>query len=101
VQLSSGAWIGNLHCSGPDVYARRDTARAASAVAGWAGSAPALLGGDFNLWAPAAAGFALAGGHAVDHFMVSGWGGAGPVAVLDGGQLSDHKPVVIELDNPS
>jgi endonuclease/exonuclease/phosphatase family metal-dependent hydrolase len=101
VRLSPGAWVGNLHCSGPDVDARRDTERAAAAVAAWTKSAPALLGGDFKLRAPAAPGFALAGGHAVDHFMVSGWGVAGPVAVLDGGRLSDHKPVMIELDNPS
>jgi endonuclease/exonuclease/phosphatase family metal-dependent hydrolase len=101
VRLSSGVWVGNLHSSGPDLDARRDAGRAAAAVAGWAGSDPALLGGDFNLRAPAAPGFALAGGHAVDHFMVAGWGVAGPVTVLDGGRLSDHKPVLLRVDNSS
>jgi endonuclease/exonuclease/phosphatase family metal-dependent hydrolase len=98
VRLPSGAWAANLHCSGPDVDARRDAVRAGAVVERWAVSAPVLLGGDFNLVAPTVPGFALAGGHGVDHFMVSGWRVASGVSVLDAGRLSDHNPVALELD---
>lgn len=102
VRLSTGAWVGNLHASGPDVYAWRDLGRAAAAVRRWAGSAPALLGGDFNLAAPtAAAGFALAGGHGVDHFLMARWPVTGGVEVLDAGRLSDHEPVALGLHDPN
>ncbi|HTX47462.1 MAG TPA: endonuclease/exonuclease/phosphatase family protein [Solirubrobacteraceae bacterium] len=98
VRLRSGAWAANVHCSGFDADARRDGGRAAAAVRGWATGDPVLLGGDFNVLAPSVPGFALAGGHGVDHFMVSGWRVASGVSVLDGGQLSDHRPVALELD---
>jgi endonuclease/exonuclease/phosphatase family metal-dependent hydrolase len=93
-------WIGNLHASGPDAFAVRDCARAGAALRGWAGmGTPAVLGGDFNLRAPAVPGFALAGGHDVDGFALARV--TGTVEVLDGGQLSDHRPVVLEMDNPN
>lgn len=98
VRLSSGEWVANLHCSGPDVDARRDARRAGAAVDRWAASAAVLLGGDFNVPAPAVPGFALAGGHGVDHFMVRRSRVAGRVSVLDAGRLSDHKPVILDLD---
>jgi hypothetical protein len=98
--LVDGVWIGNVHASGPAVLALRDCARASAALLGWAGPrAPALLGGDMNVGAPAVAGFALAGGHDVDHFLVSGLRVLGGVEVVDAGRLSDHRPVILALDN--
>jgi endonuclease/exonuclease/phosphatase family metal-dependent hydrolase len=92
-------WIGNLHASGPDAFAVRDCARAGAALREWAGTGtPAVLGGDFNLRAPVVPGFALAGGHDVDCFALAHV--TGTVEVLDGGRLSDHSPVVLEVDNP-
>jgi len=100
VRLSSGAWLANLHASGPDVAARRDAQRAGAWLSGWAGTSPALLAGDFNLAAPAVTGFALAGGHGVDGFVVARWAVAGGLSVLDGGRLSDHRPVLLGLREP-
>jgi endonuclease/exonuclease/phosphatase family metal-dependent hydrolase len=91
-------WVANLHASGPDAFALRDCARASAALLGWAGlSTPAVLGGDFNLRAPLVPGLALAGGPEVDGFALARV--TGTVEVLDGGHLSDHRPVVLEVDN--
>ena len=92
VRLAPGGWVANVHASGPDPLAIRDCARAGSTLRAWAAGEPALLGGDFNVMAPPVAGFALAGGHAVDGFLVSGWRVGGRVAVLARGRLSDHDP---------
>jgi endonuclease/exonuclease/phosphatase family metal-dependent hydrolase len=56
-----------------------------------------VLGGDFNLRSLVLPGFAHAGGHDVDHFFVSGLQPAGPLQVLERGQLSDHAPIAISL----
>ncbi len=88
----TGAWVGNLHGGGPV----RDAARAGASVTRWAGPAPAVLGGDFNIRQPALEGFDYAGGFAVDHVLVRG---LRPVAseVLERGRLSDHAPVRAEV----
>jgi endonuclease/exonuclease/phosphatase family metal-dependent hydrolase len=101
VGLSSGAWVANVHCSGPEVDARRDAGRAGACAARWAAGEPLVIGGDFNVSAPSIPGFASAGGHGVDHFLVSEWRVASEVSVLNAGRLSDHKPLVLELDNQS
>jgi endonuclease/exonuclease/phosphatase family metal-dependent hydrolase len=91
-------WAANLHAqANPKDLARADIARAAATVLRWAGDAPALLGGDFNVPDPRAEGFADAGGHGIDRVLVRGLEPAGPARTLDAHGLSDHRPVLVEL----
>ncbi len=99
VRLTNGAWIANLHVGNGDAAAQRDGGRAARTVLAWAGGSPVALGGDFNLHSPELPGFAFAGGHGVDQVFVRGLrGAAGGGRALDGGRLSDHAPVLVEVD---
>jgi endonuclease/exonuclease/phosphatase family metal-dependent hydrolase len=100
VRTGAGRWVGNLHATAHDTAAAvRDSARAARAALRWAGEAPCVLGGDFNLRELALEGFAHAGGHDVDHVFVRGWTVAGGVEVLERGHLSDHAPVRVTLES--
>ena len=56
-----------------------------------------MLGGDFNLRDPAAAGLLHAGGNWVDHVLVRGLQPQGARELPDRGDLSDHKPVIVEV----
>jgi endonuclease/exonuclease/phosphatase family metal-dependent hydrolase len=97
VRLASGVWIANLHATAHSTRAaQRDSATAGATVTGWAGAAPCILGGDFNLRRLTLDGFTHAGGHDVDHVFVRGLEPRG-VDVLDRGQLSDHAPVTTTL----
>ncbi|HSC03876.1 MAG TPA: endonuclease/exonuclease/phosphatase family protein [Solirubrobacteraceae bacterium] len=91
----AGAWFANLHAGGP----MRDVVRAAASVTRWAGDAPIVFGGDFNIRDLRLDGFEHAGGFSVDHVFVRG---LQPVAcdVLERGRLSDHAPVLVELTLP-
>jgi endonuclease/exonuclease/phosphatase family metal-dependent hydrolase len=91
----AGAWIANLHAGGP----LRDAQRAAAAARAWAGAAPLVLGGDFNIRHLSLDGFEFAGGHSVDHVFVRRFTPpAAPGAdVVDHGRLSDHAPVRVVL----
>ena len=91
----AGLWVANLHGGGPV----RDAHRAAASVRRWAGEAPVVFGGDFNIRAPTLDGFTHAGGHDVDHVFVRGLEPAGPASVLDHGPLSDHAPVRVAVRN--
>jgi endonuclease/exonuclease/phosphatase family metal-dependent hydrolase len=91
VRLSSGVWMGNLHANADGGQG----VRAAQALLGWAGGAPAVLGGDFNVHEPALPGLRLAGGRGVD--LVYATEGGGVTEVLDRGRLSDHPPVLVRL----
>jgi endonuclease/exonuclease/phosphatase family metal-dependent hydrolase len=91
-------WVGNLHASGRDHWAARDTMRAGAALLEWAGDEPSLLGGDFNLLATAVPGFTHAGGNYVDHVLVSSMRTAAAPVVLDRGRLSDHVPVLATVE---
>jgi endonuclease/exonuclease/phosphatase family metal-dependent hydrolase len=98
VRLGSGLWVANLHAQvRPELLARSDTARAAATALAWAGDAPLVLGGDFNLRDPAAAGLRDAGGNWVDHVLVRGMQPQGARELPDRGGLSDHKPVIVEV----
>jgi endonuclease/exonuclease/phosphatase family metal-dependent hydrolase len=92
-----GVWIGNLHASGLDRSAARDSERAGSALLAWADGEPALLGGDFNLASPRVEGFMHAGGNHVDHVLTASMSAAAVVA-LDAGRLSDHAPVLATVE---
>lgn len=100
-QLDSGIWVANLHATVRDADAAVDEARrAAAALADWAGPAPAVLGGDFNVRTLSLEdfGFRFAGGHDVDLVFARGLSPtAGGAEVLERGSLSDHAPVVATL----
>ena len=109
---NAGLWVANLHGGGP----LRDAERAGASVLGWAREQPVVLGGDFNIRAPAleglmhageglthageglthaGEGLTHAGGHEVDHILVRGLNPTGRAEVLDHGSLSDHAPVLV------
>jgi len=98
VRLDSGVWVANLHAQvHSEARAAADVARAARALLGWAGGAPAVLGGDANVRQPFAPGFTHAGGHGVDHVLARGMRARGTARVPERGGLSDHAPVLVEL----
>ncbi len=98
VRLAGGVWVANLHAHvRPELLARSDTARAAATALAWARDAPLVLGGDFNLRDPAAAGLRDAGGNWVDHVLVRGLEPRGHRELPDRHGLSDHKPVIVEV----
>lgn len=91
-------WFANLHASTHPPRARCDVAEAHAAVLRWAGDAPLVLGGDFNVvHAPRLPGFAHVGGAHVDHVLARGLAHAcdAPVEILDRGTLSDHAPLLV------
>jgi endonuclease/exonuclease/phosphatase family metal-dependent hydrolase len=92
----AGVWVANLHGGGP----MPDAMSAAASVLRWAGEAPIVLGGDFNIRGLTLEGFEYAGGHEVDHVLIRG---LEPVAseVLERGRLSDHAPVLATVTTDS
>ena len=98
VRLAGGPWVVNLHGQAHwDRLARADLARAAATTLEWAARAPAILGGDVNLLRPRADGFVHAGGHGVDHVFVRHLR-PGASRRLERGRLSDHVPVVVDVE---
>jgi endonuclease/exonuclease/phosphatase family metal-dependent hydrolase len=97
--LGCGVWVVNLHATAHDqAAAERDGSAAAQAALGWAHGDPVVLGGDFNLRAARWPGFAVVGGHDVDHVFIAGAvEGVGGAEVLERGTLSDHAPVAVDL----
>ena len=89
----AGVWVANLHGGGPI----RDAHIAAESALRWAGDAPVVLGGDFNIRGLTLDGFAYAGGHGVDHVFVRGLPAGAGADVLDRGRLSDHAPVAVTI----
>lgn len=96
----SGVWVANLHAQvHSDERACADLALAARTVLRWAGpEARVVLGGDLNVRHPRADGFAVAGGHDVDHVLARGLRPAGRVATPPRGRLSDHAAVIVALE---
>ncbi len=102
VALDSGLWCANLHAQVHSAErAQADSERAAAALLGWAGGGPVLLGGDFNLRAPAARCLEPLGGRGVDHVLGRGLRAAGPPEIPDRGHLSDHAPVIVTILPPT
>jgi endonuclease/exonuclease/phosphatase family metal-dependent hydrolase len=97
VRLPGGIWAGNLHAQVHSAErADADIALAASTLLRWAGDAPALLGGDFNVRRPRPEGFVSAGGQGVDHVFVRGLAPL-DVELPDRRGLSDHDPVIVRV----
>ncbi len=98
VRTADGAWWANFHAQvHSEARALADARTAARELLGWSADAPRLvLGGDTNVRAPVAPGFAHLGGHDVDHVLARGWTRVG-ARLLDAGALSDHAPVLVEV----
>ena len=92
-------WVVNLHAStrgaAGSAQARAERAQAAGTALGWAGGAPLVLGGDFNLARHARAARAARTSPATTSTTstCAGSSRAGRAEVLDRGTLSDHPPV--------
>ncbi|MDQ6744483.1 MAG: endonuclease/exonuclease/phosphatase family protein [Actinomycetota bacterium] len=96
--LPEGVWVGNLHASvRDDAGARAEAALAARTLTQWAGEAPAVLGGDFNVRGLTLPGFGLAACHDVDMVFTRELASVSEAEVLERGRLSDHAPVAITL----
>jgi endonuclease/exonuclease/phosphatase family metal-dependent hydrolase len=94
-------WVGNVHLSGRDRAAAREALRAGEVLLAWAAGEPAAIGGDFNLDSPLVPGFEYAGGHYVDHVLVSALRAYGAVASPQRAGLSDHPPVIVTVGHES
>ena len=98
VRLASGPWVANLHAMAHvEARARADVDVAVRALGAWAGDAPVVLGGDFNLRRVEVPGFTHAAGHWVDHVLVRGLRPASRPDRPDRGELSDHQPLRITV----
>ena len=98
VAIDGGPWCANLHAQvHSEQRAQADIARAAEATLAWSGGGPAVLGGDFNVRRPRAAGFEWLGGHGVDHVLGRGLRRDGEIELPDRGHLSDHAPVIVTV----
>ena len=105
VRLASGVWVVNLHASTRGAAGERaDPGRIApgrGTALGWAGGAPLVLGGDFNLRGrPSCPGCAMRPGTTSTTSTSSRIEPAGRGEVLDRGTLSDHEPVAVDLAVP-
>jgi endonuclease/exonuclease/phosphatase family metal-dependent hydrolase len=100
VRLACGIWVANLHATaGNEAAAWRDGRGAAASALAWAGGEPLVLGGDFNLRRPHFDGLRHIAGRDVDHIFVSPqFHTAGAGEVLERGTLSDHPPLVAEVE---
>ncbi len=97
VRDGDGRWFANLHASTHPPSARRDVAQAHAAALRWAGDAPLVLGGDFNVTRIALPGLAHAGASHVDHVFARGLSPVGDHELLERGPLSDHAPLRVTL----
>jgi endonuclease/exonuclease/phosphatase family metal-dependent hydrolase len=96
VALDGGLWCANLHAQAHSPErAGADIARAAAATLAWAGGGRVLLGGDFNVRRPTAAGFERIGGRGVDHILGYRVIPTGAAELPERGPLSDHAPVIV------
>jgi len=93
VRVGAGWWFANVHASTHPPRARRDAALACATALRWAGDAPLVFGGDFNVIRLTLPGLAHAGGAHVDHLFARGFAPAAPAELLDRGALSDHAPL--------
>jgi endonuclease/exonuclease/phosphatase (EEP) superfamily protein YafD len=74
---------------------RRGLGFVVAAALAWAGAAPAVLGGDFNVREPRAPGFERLGGRGVDHVLARGLRAHGASESPGRANLSDHAPLIV------
>jgi endonuclease/exonuclease/phosphatase family metal-dependent hydrolase len=99
VRLAGGPWVANVHAQvRPPEAAAADAAQAGREALAWAGTSPVLLGGDFNVPAPAVEGFAHLGGWGVDHVLGRGVRPTARRELPPRGTLSDHPAVVVGVE---
>lgn len=99
VRLAGGLWCANVHAEGsPQELAHADTVAGAQAALGWAGDGPLIYGGDLNVKRPAVDGFELLASDRVDHVLGRGVGPARSVTTPEHGTLSDHEPLLVEVE---
>lgn len=92
-------WFANVHAStGRGARTLGDVALARATALRWAGDAPLVLGGDFNVEQPPMRGFSHAGHSRIDHVYARGPAPVGDGETLDRGTLSDHAPLRVTLD---
>ncbi|MEP6954181.1 MAG: endonuclease/exonuclease/phosphatase family protein [Solirubrobacteraceae bacterium] len=102
VRLTSGTWVANLHAMAHvEARAQADVDVAARAIGEWAGDAPVVLGGDFNLRHVEVPGFNHVAGHWVDHVLLRGLHPASRPERPEPGDLSDHQPLRIAVGEGS
>lgn len=98
VRLPDGTWVANVHCSVPKTgHAQEDLERSLSALNDWAGGAPAILGGDFNLRMPVAPGFESVASGRIDHIVARSATVLGTTPPLETTPLSDHPALIVSL----
>jgi endonuclease/exonuclease/phosphatase family metal-dependent hydrolase len=98
VALADGTWVVNLHASThPHEQTVADCRLAIERARAWSAGAPLVFGGDCNLLRPAFPGLLHVAGHHVDHLFTEGPAPAGPGELLDGGTLSDHRPLTVTV----
>jgi len=99
VRTADGVWWGNIHAQvHSDEHALADAREAARELLAWsAGAARVVFGGDWNIRRPIAPGFVHLGGNNIDHVLARGWKRVG-ARLLDAGTLSDHNPVLVEME---
>ena len=94
VCLDGGMWVVNLHASKePKERTRLDVQQALAAAVTWSDGAPLVFGGDLNLVRPEVPGLTRVASSHVDHIYASGLARVGARELLDGGHLSDHRPL--------
>jgi endonuclease/exonuclease/phosphatase family metal-dependent hydrolase len=102
VRLPDGSWVVNLHATlKPKPQSHADVARTVRAARSWAGDAPLVVGGDFNLRHPELPGLERVASARIDHVYARGWTAATSGEVLDAGPLSDHRPLLVALTRPA
>jgi endonuclease/exonuclease/phosphatase family metal-dependent hydrolase len=99
VQDGLAVWVGNLHCTVHDARAAvREAQAAGSIMRGWAGEAPAVLGGDFNERGLKVEHYSRLAEHDVDYLFASHGLRGSEASVLERGRLSDHAPVAVTVE---
>ena len=94
VRLADGTWVANIHADQqPRHRPEGDIARSAAALEDWAGGAPIVFGGDFNIPDPHVPGMAGLG-RGVDHVLARGLA-VSDLQRLRAGRLPDHPPLTV------